>query len=79
MKKILSELEENAKQSDRGIAKKLGCSQVSVTRYRKRLEKKNIIWGYSAIVNPLKDRNIYFCLWKINPKNPNPMESIKNS
>ena|GEM_PF-6406027 len=49
--KVILELVKNAKQSDSRLAKKLGCAQSTVFRIRKQLEKDNVIWGYSTIVD----------------------------
>ena len=48
MQDVFIELMKNAKKSDRDIAKKLGISQPTVTRIRKKLEK-NVIKTYTAI------------------------------
>jgi DNA-binding Lrp family transcriptional regulator len=42
---------QNARQSDRTIAEKLGISQPTVTRARIALEKKNYIDEYTAILS----------------------------
>jgi len=49
--KVLSELMKNAKLSDRDLAKKIGSSQPTVTRTRKKLEKKGYIKEYTIILN----------------------------
>jgi len=41
----------NAKLSDRDLAKKIGSSQPTVTRTRKKLEKKGYIKEYTIILN----------------------------
>jgi len=41
--KVLSELMKNSKLSDRELARKLGSSQPTVTRTRRRLEEKGYI------------------------------------
>jgi len=45
---VLIEILKNSRKSDRDIAKKLGISQPTVTRIRKKLER-NIIKSYTAI------------------------------
>jgi DNA-binding Lrp family transcriptional regulator len=47
-REVFLELIRNSKKSDREIAKKLGISQPTVTRIRKKLEKK-IIKSYTAL------------------------------
>jgi DNA-binding Lrp family transcriptional regulator len=46
---VLSELMKNAKLSDRDIARKIGSSQPTVTRVRRKLEKKGYIREYTVI------------------------------
>jgi DNA-binding Lrp family transcriptional regulator len=47
--RILAELMQNAKASDRMLAKRLGVSQPTVTRRRARLEREGIIKEYTVI------------------------------
>jgi len=47
--KVLSELIRNSRLSDRELAKKIGSSQPTVTRTRKRLEKEGYIKEYTTI------------------------------
>ena len=47
--KVLSELMKNAKLSDRDLARKIGSSQPTVTRTRKKLEKEGYIKEYTII------------------------------
>jgi DNA-binding Lrp family transcriptional regulator len=49
MFKVLGELMKDAKQSDRNLAKKIGVSQPTVTRARRRLEEEGYIREYTAI------------------------------
>jgi len=49
--KILDELNENAKISDRKIAKKLKTSQSTISRHRQFLEKNKIITRYTIWVD----------------------------
>ena len=49
--KVLSELMKNAKLSDRDVARKIGSSQPTVTRARKKLEKGGYIREYTVIPN----------------------------
>jgi Lrp/AsnC family leucine-responsive transcriptional regulator len=49
--KVLSELMKNAKISDRELAKKIGSSQPTVTRARRKLEKEGYIREYTVIPN----------------------------
>ena len=53
-RKIISELQKNAKESIDIIAKKCGFSRQKVWRIIKRLEKNKTIWGYSAVVDDEK-------------------------
>jgi DNA-binding Lrp family transcriptional regulator len=48
-KKVLLEMIENCKRSDRELAKNLGVSQPTVTRARKWLEKNGFIREYTLI------------------------------
>jgi len=47
--KVLSELMKNARISDRELAKKIGSSQPTVTRTRRKLEKQGYIKEYAMI------------------------------
>ncbi|TET19340.1 Lrp/AsnC family transcriptional regulator [Candidatus Bathyarchaeota archaeon] len=49
MIKLLYELIKNSKRSDRDLAKILKVSQPTITRTRKKLEKKGYIRGYTAL------------------------------
>jgi len=51
-KKILSELEVDARQSFRDLAGKLKVSVVTVIKRVRALEKQGIIKGYSVVLNP---------------------------
>jgi len=53
-KKIIHELQKNSKENIDKIAKKCGFSRQKVWRVIKRLEKNEIIWGYSTIVDNKK-------------------------
>lgn len=53
-KKVISELQKNAKESIDKIAKRCNFSRQKVWRIIKRLEKNKTIWGYAAIVNEEK-------------------------
>jgi DNA-binding Lrp family transcriptional regulator len=46
---VLSELVKNSKQSDREIGRKLGRSQPTITRIRRKLEKEGYIKEYTVI------------------------------
>ena len=64
-KRILRELKKNSKESIDKTAKKCGCSRQKVWRIIKRLEKNNVIWGYSAIIDAEKiDLTHYTVLFK---------------
>jgi len=62
--KIILELRNNSRQSPHEIAKKLGFSRQKVWKIIKELEKENIIWGYTAIVDD-RERSIYFAVSKL--------------
>lgn len=47
--RLISELMQNSRRSDRELAKKLGISQPTVTRLRSKLEKEGIIQEYAMI------------------------------
>ncbi len=47
--KVLSELMKNSRRSDRELAKVIGSSQPTISRTRKRLEKKGYIQEYTMI------------------------------
>lgn len=53
-KKILGELVNNARQSAREIAKNAKTSIVTVIKRTKRMEKENVINGYTALVDAEK-------------------------
>ena len=63
--KILKELKINARRSDHEIAKRLKCTQPTVSRYREYMERKKIIWGYTTVANT-GEQNV-MCLWKTEP------------
>ena len=70
-RKILFELEFNARQSDTQLAKKVGLKREVVAYRLKRLEQKNVILKYHAIVNSMNLGQMmyrtYFKLQKTNP------------
>ena len=47
--KLLSELMKNSHRSDKELARVIGCSQPTVTRTRRRLEKEGCIREYTVI------------------------------
>ena len=64
-KKIIRELEKNAKESIDKIAQKCGCSRQKVWRIIKRLEENKTIWGYHAVIDNEKiGLNRYYILIK---------------
>jgi Lrp/AsnC family transcriptional regulator len=64
-KKLIRELEKNAKESIDEIAKNCGFSRQKVWRVVKRLEKNKTIWGYITVVDDEKlDLKQYFVLIK---------------
>jgi len=48
---MLSELMKNSRRSDRKIAKAIGSSQLTTTRFRTKLEKEGCIREYMMIPN----------------------------
>ena len=53
-KKIIDQLLQNANKSINEIAKSCGFSRQKVWRIIKNLEKSNIIWGYTAVIDEAK-------------------------
>jgi len=67
-KRILAELQKNAHESIDGIAKRCGFSRQKVWRTIKVLEQKHLIWGYTAVIDELKnDLRHYTMLIKRTP------------
>lgn len=68
-KRILTELQKNANESIDGIAKRCGFSRQKVWRTIKGLEQKHMIWGYTAIIDTMKnDLRHYTLLIKRSPQ-----------
>ena len=64
-KQILDELHKNANKSINEIAKNCGFSRQKVWRIIKNLEKNNVIWGYTAVVdNSKQDMENFMILLK---------------
>jgi len=64
-KKVLHELQNNAKESIDKIAKKCGFSRQKTWRIIKNLEKDDSIWGYTAVVDEEKmGKKGYLLLFK---------------
>jgi DNA-binding Lrp family transcriptional regulator len=64
-KKIIEQLLQNANKSINEIAKSCGFSRQKVWRIIKNLEKSNIIWGYTAVIDEAKQsRGCYQVLIK---------------
>jgi len=61
-RKILLELQKNSKESIDTIAKHCGFSRQKAWKIIKRLEEKDVIWGYTAIVNEEKIGQTHFML-----------------
>ncbi|HJM55656.1 MAG TPA: Lrp/AsnC family transcriptional regulator [Poseidonia sp.] len=53
-RRLLSLLNNDARQSQRQLARELGVAQGTVTNRIKRLEEDGVISGYSAVLNPEK-------------------------
>ncbi|VVB61449.1 Winged helix-turn-helix DNA-binding protein [uncultured archaeon] len=65
--KVLDVLEQHAKNSISELSKRCGLSSQKVARIIKNLEKKKLIWGYSAIADgTLRDFKHYVLLVKRN-------------
>jgi DNA-binding Lrp family transcriptional regulator len=64
-KKIIDELQKNANNSINEIASKCKFSRQKVWRIIKNLEKNNTIWGYTAVIDEIKqEMKKYFVLIK---------------
>ena len=64
-KKVLNQLQNNAKESIDKIAKKCGFSRQKTWRIIKNLEKDDSIWGYTAVVDEEKmGKKGYLLLFK---------------
>lgn len=64
-RKIIDQLLKDSRQSPHEIAKRLGFSRQKVWRIIKRLEKDNIIWGYTTVIDENSiGYNSYFALCK---------------
>ncbi len=61
-KKLVSELLKNSKQNIGVIAKNCGFSKQKAWRLIKDLEAKQVIWGYTAVVDEVKLGKKYFFL-----------------
>lgn len=59
-KKIINQLLQNANKSINEIAKSCSFSRQKVWRIIKNLEKRNIIWGYTAIIDEAKQELGYY-------------------
>ena len=67
-KNVLEQLYKDPTRSDREIAKKIDSYRQKVWRERKKLERKNVIWGYSAVVDETKlNYVIYLILFNTKP------------
>jgi DNA-binding Lrp family transcriptional regulator len=65
---VLDCLIEDPTRSSSEIAKKLGSYRQKVWREKNQLERENIIWGYTAIVDENKlNRVLYIILLKLKP------------
>jgi Lrp/AsnC family transcriptional regulator, leucine-responsive regulatory protein len=68
-KKILAELQKNSNESIDTLAKRCGFSRQKVWRSIKGLEQKKLIWGYTAILDEMKnDARHYTLLIKRTPQ-----------
>ncbi len=78
-KKLLKILQQNSNHSIEHIAKNCGFTTQKLLRIKKRLEKNNIIWGYSAVTDYKNiDLNHFTVLFKrtANPLNKEVVEDV---
>ena len=70
VKKLLIELLRNSKESDRKLAKKLGVSQPTITRTRRKIEREGLIKGYTVLPDwrKLGFEILAFTFVKMDPK-----------
>lgn len=65
---ILEQLYKDPTRSDRKIAKKIDSYRQKVWRERKKLERKKVIWGYTAVVDETKlNHVVYLILFNSKP------------
>jgi DNA-binding Lrp family transcriptional regulator len=65
---ILGQLYKDPTRSDREIAKKIDSYRQKVWRERKKLERKKVIWGYTAVVDETKlNHVVYLILFNAKP------------
>lgn len=68
-KKVINELQTNARESINVIAQKLGMSRQKVWKIIKKLEKNKTIWGFCTILDDKKlNLNRYLMLIQSSPK-----------
>ena len=61
----MERLIENPTTSSKQMAEELGITRQKLWREKKRLEDENVVWGYTAIVDPTKKgHNLYVLLFK---------------
>jgi DNA-binding Lrp family transcriptional regulator len=69
-KTVLDCLIEDPTRSVRDIAKELRSYRQKVWRIKTKMEKENLIWGYTAVVDETKMNNVvYIALLKLKPMN----------
>ncbi|UCG45455.1 MAG: winged helix-turn-helix transcriptional regulator, partial [Candidatus Bathyarchaeota archaeon] len=67
---VLEALIKDPTKSAREIAKGLGSYRQKVWRRRRELERRNVIWGYTAVVDESKINHVlYMVLLKMKPMN----------
>lgn len=71
-KKVLSELIKNSKENIDSIAKRCGFSRQKVHKIIKNMEKKQMIWGYTAVFDENKAGEQHYML--ILKRTPHPLE-----
>lgn len=68
--RVLRALVKNARTSDNEISREIGISQVAVSKIRNKLEKKDVIKGYTVLMNfnmlDYKFGTVFLLLWNSN-------------
>ena len=63
--RIMDRLIQDPTTSSKQMAEELGITRQKLWREKKRLEEENIVWGYTAVIDPKKKgHNLYVILFK---------------
>jgi DNA-binding Lrp family transcriptional regulator len=62
-KEVLENLIKDPTRSNKEIAKKLDSYRQKVWRERKKLEKENVIWGYTTVINERKINHVLYMVF----------------